>query len=113
MKQPDWTKDNLTVGDKLGPAMQVQTQEEADEFLTNYIAYMMKHSENYKTEESAKECCLGNIGYYTGYCNAETAQRVLPLFKTAHPIFGQSMPTPVEAFKEGELMGEKLLKKNK
>lgn len=31
---------------------------------------------------------LSNIGYVAGYYDGKTAQRILKIFKTAHPILG-------------------------
>lgn len=105
MKQPDWNRDDLTFGDTLGGAMEVQTQKEANEYLANLIKYQMKVSPDL-TEEKSKEMSLHNIGYYTGYYGSETAGRVLPLFKTAHPIFGKTQPSPDKAYKLGVEMGK-------
>lgn len=102
MEQPDWNRNDLTFGDTLGGAMEVKTQEEADEWLDNLIKYQMKMSGD--TEEKAREISLHNIGYVTGYYGGETAIRVLKLFKTEHPVFGTVTPTFDEAFEAGKNM---------
>jgi len=46
-----------------------------------------------------------NVGYCSGYYSPETAALIQKKFRTAHPIFGNTQPTPEEAFKKGVEMG--------
>jgi hypothetical protein len=55
--------------------------------------------------EAAERLERVNLGYFTGYYDTATAQRVLALFKAAHPIFGTTAPTPEEAFAAGYRLG--------
>jgi len=89
----DLPKD-ITIGDKYGPAMKVQTEKEAAEYLEICIKHMMLRGH---TREKATAIELGNIGYYAGYYNSETRERVYRLFKAQHPVFGRSTPTSEEA----------------
>lgn len=58
------------------------------------------------TREEAREIQLKNIGYWTGYTDHETALRVLKLFETEHPIFGDySKVTTEKVFRAGQIMG--------
>jgi hypothetical protein len=54
-----------------------------------------------KSREDAENVERSNLGYFAGYYNAETMERVNRLFKTTHPIFGGTIPTPEEAFEAG------------
>lgn len=54
---------------------------------------------------------LQNIGYWSGYYDRKTADRIMDVFKTAHPIFGRRHVEPEEAFKMGKLMGQAARKK--
>lgn len=92
----------MTYGEILQPAMAVETQEQADEFMEKYIEWHMK--QHGSTKKHALDVAMENIGYYTGYCDNETAKRVMRLFKTSHPVFGTSTPTPEEAFEAGKNM---------
>lgn len=47
---------------------------------------------------------LSNVGYFAGYYDRETADRIYDAFETAHPIFGRTHPSPDEAFKLGTSM---------
>ena len=74
-----------TYGELLGPAMEVQTPEEADEYMEYLIQYHLDEGHK-ETREDAHELALQNIGYYAGYYGNETMQRVWRLFKTTHPV---------------------------
>ncbi len=47
-----------------------------------------------------------NIGYISGYYSQETAEKIMKIFKTAHPIFGTKRPEPEEAFEMGKRMAQ-------
>lgn len=51
------------------------------------------------------------MGYYAGYYDAETRERVERLFGAVHPIFGSVRNTPEEILKAGIEMGRKARKK--
>jgi hypothetical protein len=55
--------------------------------------------------EAAERLERVNLGYFAGYYDTETAQRVLTLFKAAHPIFGTVAPTPEQALEAGYRLG--------
>ena len=48
---------------------------------------------------------LQNVGYYSGYSGAEKMAKIQEIFKTAHPIFGRTIPTAEEAISMGKKMG--------
>jgi hypothetical protein len=102
-KQDGRFPDHVTLGDKYGPAMEVRTQGEADAYLEKCVEHTMRHG---KSREEATKIELANIGYWTGYYDRETVERVLPLFKTTHPVFGRTWPSPEEAFRKGVEMGQ-------
>lgn len=104
MKHPDWTNRNLTYGDILGPAMEAQTVEEAADFFRAYVAYILRfHSES---QARAEYVVRTNIGYWTGYCDGATAERVLRLYDVSHPIFGRSKPTMEQALEAGKALAK-------
>ena len=98
-----------TIDEIYGPAMSIQTQKEADIYLDRLICAHIE--ENRDSLEEALKVQRNNLGYYAGYCCAETRERVERLFKCAHPIFGsiaeKGQPTPEEAFEMGRKLGEK------
>ena len=95
-------KDTLTYGEALDPAMGITTQEDADQYLKDYIAYIEKWP--LESGETAEQIAKITLGYYAGYCDNETRERVERLFKCSHPIFGKvkdHVPTDKEAFALG------------
>lgn len=92
-------KSVLTYGEALRPAMEITDQEEADRYFHDYVKYTQKFLK--ESSKNAEEIVKSNIGYYTGYCDSETAARVQKLFLCSHPIFGETRPTSEQAFKQG------------
>lgn len=101
----------ITIGDKYGPAMEIQTQAEADEYFEVCVQHCMSHG---RTRQEAESVERSNLGYFAGYCSHETRERVERLFRCAHPIFGSiakhGAPTPEKAFEMGKQIGESLRK---
>jgi hypothetical protein len=62
--------------------------------------------------EQARKMMLVNIGYQTGYCSHQLADRIMDLFQTEHPIFGKTHPTAEEALRLGMEFGRRSLKEN-
>jgi diaminopimelate decarboxylase len=93
----------LTYGESLDPAMKITDQTEADEYFEALVQNLMKFG--HKTREESTRIQKSNLGYYAGYYDDETMRRVNRLFKIAHPIFGNSSPTPEEAFETGKAIG--------
>ncbi len=106
------TKDQpLTIGEKYRPVAKVKTREEAMEYFEELVQYNMEVSDH--SQEQAIDIEKQNIGYYAGYYDRETMQRIHKLFLTSHPIFGEKSPTPTEAFEKGKELGSKKVKKSK
>lgn len=75
----------MTVGELYGPAMEVQTQQEADNQFFVIVQHLMRKG---RFREEAEAMARSNIGYYAGYYDSETRQRVERLFRCSHPVFG-------------------------
>ncbi len=104
----------VTLGDKYGPAMEITDQAKADE----YFEKLVDHTEELRVRdgrpvnrESAAAIERINLGYYAGYYDNETRERVERLFKCSHTIFGsiakKGPPTAIEAFESGLKMGRR------
>ncbi len=101
----------MTCGELYDPAMEIQSQAHADAYFEILVAYCMKRHN--KTRQEAEVIQRSNLGYYAGYYDNETRERVERLFKCAHPVFGKiaenGPPSPEQAFHMGVAWaGEKL-----
>ena len=94
-------------------AMVVTTQQAADKIFSRLVELAMDTEDD---PEMAAQIVRTNLGYYAGYYDAETRERVERLFFCEHPIFGKiaekGQPTPEEAFRMGVEWGEKHRRKH-
>jgi hypothetical protein len=99
---------SISIGDKYGPAMEMTAQEEADAYFEECVQHTMGFD---KSREEAERIERESLGYYAGYYDAETRERVERLFKCAHPIFGsiavKGYPTAEEALNLGRALAHK------
>jgi len=102
MKIPNEQFTNMEL---LDPAMKIKTQKEADEYLDALVEYHMNMFGS--TRGKAEKDTKSNLGYWAGYYDSKTMARVNKLFKTSHPIFGNTEPTPEKAYKMGRMLGQK------
>jgi hypothetical protein len=98
--------DDVTVEEKYGPAMQINTEDDAKRYLEGCIAHTVRVNKEI-LEEDARQQELDNIGYYAGYFDEETRKRVEKLFGAVHPVFGsvKIKRTPKEIFDLGFEIG--------
>jgi hypothetical protein len=96
-------KENITNGDKYGPAMEITEQSAADSYFEQLVEHTMSFG---KSRDEAEDIEKSNLGYSAGYYGDETRARVERLFRCAHPIFGSIVnngkPTPEAAFEAGK-----------
>jgi hypothetical protein len=97
--------DNITVGQKYKPAMEITGQAEADEYFERCVEHAMRFGNSRRKAERIERISLS---FYAGYYDAETRARVERLFRCAHTIFGaiaeKGPPTAEEAFALGEAL---------
>jgi hypothetical protein len=98
-------KHKITYGEKYGPAMQVQTKEEAAAYFEECVEHTMEWQPDI-TREEAESIEKQNIGYYAGYYDKETYDRVMELFDTNHPIFGKAYLGSAASYVAGNLAGK-------
>jgi hypothetical protein len=77
MEKPDFTQPNLTVGQMYGPAMKITEPADAQAYFDQLVAYLQSHE---KTREEAEALARSNLGYFSGYYDLETMQRVGQLY---------------------------------
>jgi hypothetical protein len=92
-----------TFGEKYGPAMEITDQADADAYFEECVQHSMSFG---KSRQEAEQTERSNLGYYAGYYDTETRERVERLFCCAHPIFGaiatNGTPTTEQAFEMGK-----------
>ncbi|KKL61113.1 hypothetical protein LCGC14_2198570 [marine sediment metagenome] len=106
--------DKITIGKKYDTAMCMSNKEQADEYFELLVEHNMRMSEH--SREKAEEIERTNLGYYAGYYDNETRQRVEKLFNCNHPIFGKATDDPVtpeKALKIGMDLGTRNKKGDK
>jgi len=82
--------------------MAILDQAEADEYFALCVDHSMRAG---KTRIEAEELERTNLGYFAGYYDTTTRDRVDRLYGAMHPIFGRSKPTAEEAFEIGKTIG--------
>jgi hypothetical protein len=97
----------LTYAECLGPAMKITDEEDAKQYLKDYVVYIQGYldKEPRNDDNTAEQIAKINLGYYAGYYDDETRLRVERLFQCSHPIFGKAergTPTAEEAFGAGK-----------
>ena len=98
--------DKMTAGELYGPAMELQTQAEADEYFARLVRRCRRCLGKSQQEAEATE--RQNLGYWAGYYGCETRFRVERLFACEHPVSGPisaGRPTPKEAINAGIRLG--------
>ncbi len=91
----------ITIGDKYKPAMEITDQTQADSYFEMCVERCMSFG---KTRDEAESIERQNLGYFAGYYDHSTRERVERLYGCAHPIFGKASvhtPTAKEAFDAG------------
>lgn len=100
--------------------MKITEVEDAKQYFNKYVEFIIphvveknpKHSDDDIVNESIS-VAKSNIGYFSGYCDEETRNRVSRIFEAEHPIFGSGNPTSEEAFEMGKRFATKIVRNNK
>jgi hypothetical protein len=80
--------------------MEINEPEEAEKYFEAYVAWLMKRWNIAREEAEAN--ARSNLGYFAGYYDRETMERVARLFGAEHPIFGGAKAVSAEeAFQLG------------
>jgi hypothetical protein len=83
----------------------INTKEEAAALVAEEAAAA---SDFYKIPvETAAANILSNIGYFTGYLDHASADRIMEMFDCEHPVFGRTHPTTEEAYRIGLEYGQR------
>lgn len=111
-------KKEPTYGDLLDPAMKITDPDDAAQYFQSYVEHLVLFVEQKHPGETfdfiydeSVNIAKSNLGYFAGYCDNKTRERVERLFCCEHPIFGSiqnGTPTAEQAFKMGEALGRKM-----
>lgn len=106
-------KEILTYGECLKPAMEITDETDAKQYKKDYVAYIQKALDKEPRDDdmTAEEIANCNLGYFAGYYDNETRERVERLFVCSHPVFGSikdnGAPSLEDAFNKGVNQGIK------
>jgi len=108
-------KDDATIGDLYNPAIDIAKSgdtEEAKKYFDALVEHCVKLSKIERPEdnvdrEEAERIVHSNLGYWAGYSEKGTIEKVHAVFGSFHPVFGNSTPTSSEAFNMGLELGKK------
>ena len=94
--------------------MEITSQAEADKYFEKLVNHQMMFGVLRHERAEAEQIERSNLGYYAGYYDSETRERVERLFKCAHPVFGaiaaNGIPTVKEALAAGVVAAKAGLK---
>jgi len=107
-------KHPITLGEKYDPAMQITDQSKADAYFEECVQHNLEARRMRGEPEDRREAERierSNLGYYAGYYDNETRERVERLFKCSHPVFGSiaenGAPSAEQAFAAGVMAATK------
>ena len=107
-----------TYGEILGPAMKIIDHDDAKQYFKSYVEYLIPHIIEKHTDADDEfiymesvNIAKHNLGYFAGYYDNETRNRVEKLFECSHPIFGSIEEygeiSPESAFEMGKKLALK------
>lgn len=79
--------DHVTIGKKYGAAMKITDPAEAEQYFEALVDHAMRSY--VLTRQEAENVERRNLGYFAGYYDSETRERVERLFGCKHPVFGK------------------------
>jgi hypothetical protein len=108
-------KDGANIGDLYNPAIEIAKtgdKEKAKRYFDALVSHALEYSKIETPEEDISKDEMerivhSNLGYWAGYHDKGTIEKVHKVYGSSHPIFGNSTPTPSEAFNMGLEFGRK------
>ena len=103
-----------TIGDLVGAILSIHDEEDATHFYRGYRAWMDAHwnedgflaSDNTNTPD---QIVKSNIGWCYGEGMPQADREMwIRVSGASHPVFGQSMPSPTDAFATGQAEGKRI-----
>ena len=83
---------------------------EAQEFLKQYIQFILEDNDKVNTLEEAERIAKSNFGYFAGYFDQKVCDIIYKTYQCSHPIFGDKPfeVDPEEAYKKGLELGNNI-----
>lgn len=113
-------KHGATIGHLYNPAIEIAKKgdhKEAKEYfeaLTQYIyeenkdlLKLQAKGQHVMARQQAEKIVHSNIGYWSGYFESGTIEKVHAIFGSSHPIFGSTTPDMETAFNLGKTPSKK------
>lgn len=104
----------MTIKELYEPAMEIKDQEKADSYFDFLVQMLLVWEPQPRVQ--AESIVRSNLGYYAGYYDDVTRERVERLYKCSHPILGAIAETgeisPEQAFELGVKLGRSMVAKN-
>ena len=112
-------KEGATIGELYNPTVDIAKEgnkEKAKKYFDALVKHTLEMSKIERPgdnvdEEEAKRIVHSNIGYWAGYHEKGTIEKVHEIFGSEHPMFGNSTPTTSEAFNIGLELGKSVRNK--
>ena len=107
MKEFDNIRQDATFGELYEPAMEIAKRgdvETASRYFQELVDLIQKDLVSHNREE-AVSIAHSNLGYFAGYYSNEVRAQVKRVFGSSHPLFGDKIPTPKQAFDIGMAVG--------
>lgn len=92
--------EKITWGDKYGKGVEITDPKEAAEYFEACVQHQMTIGGFSREQATIIE--QKNFGYWAGYYDSATFDRVMKLYGCAHPIFGTQYPTLEAAYNTGK-----------
>jgi hypothetical protein len=96
----------ITIGESYDPAMKITDPQEASKYFEALVQRDITHFGTSRQEAERVERI--NLGYYAGYYDSATRERVERLFNCAHPYFGKVSENGTPSTDDAISMGRKL-----
>lgn len=108
-------KEGATIGDLYNPAIEIAKEGDTEK-AKRYFDALVDHCyemtiterpEDNVTKDEMVRIVHSNLGYWAGYHEKGTIEKVHAVYGSTHPVFGNSTPTTSEAFNMGLELGKK------
>lgn len=106
-------KAGASIGEIYNPAIELAKSgdtEKAERYFNALVDHVKENSTEDLDLRGAIKIVHSNIGYWAGYFEKGTIEKVYEVYGSSHPVFGTSHPTSSEAFKMGLELGKSLKK---